>query len=236
MTSYVYDSVRSTLPTILLDDIFEAKDEIADAVKHDLLQNMPTFGYKIIKVLVNDIDIEPKVKSAMNDINMNARLRIAATEKAEADKILVVKAAEADAESKYLAGVGVSRQRQAIIAGLRESVVSFSGDVGGVTPQDVMQLLLTTQYFDMLTQVGEKSSVIFIPHTPGVGKFNLAITSRAACRFALTFSFTFPVDDVTSQLRSGSMQAEAANRMAQAGAAPTAAEMQRALSGVIERS
>ncbi|CAL5346245.1 unnamed protein product [Camellia sinensis] len=40
-----------------------------------------------------------------------ARLRVAANEKAEAEKIVQIKRAEGDAESKYLAGLGIARQR-----------------------------------------------------------------------------------------------------------------------------
>ena len=46
------------------------------------------------------------VKIAMNEINASQRLREAASYKADAEKILQVKSAEADAESKYLSGVG----------------------------------------------------------------------------------------------------------------------------------
>lgn len=82
----------------------------------------------------------------MNQINAAQRMRVAATDKAEAEKILVVKAAEADAESKYLSGVGIARQRKAIIEGLRESVVLFSDQVPDTRPKDVMDIVLMTQY------------------------------------------------------------------------------------------
>merc|ERR1711907_561768 len=94
-----------------------------------------------------------------------------AQEKAEAEKILVVKAAEADAESKFLSGQGVARQRKAIVEGLKESVVEFNDGVSGTSPADVMQLMMVTQYLDMLKDVGTKdgASTVFIPHAPGAG-------------------------------------------------------------------
>ena len=106
---------------------------------------------------------------SMNEINASRRLREAAKEKAEADKIVQVKAAEADAESKYLSGVGVARQRQAIVGGLQDSIIEFSGEIAGTTPKDVMDLLLLTQYFDMLKDVGSSGSggkTLFLPHAP----------------------------------------------------------------------
>eukprot|EP00633_Aureoumbra_lagunensis_P010382 CAMPEP_0197326146 /NCGR_PEP_ID=MMETSP0892-20130614/1390_1 /TAXON_ID=44058 ORGANISM="Aureoumbra lagunensis, Strain CCMP1510" /NCGR_SAMPLE_ID=MMETSP0892 /ASSEMBLY_ACC=CAM_ASM_000538 /LENGTH=104 /DNA_ID=CAMNT_0042820041 /DNA_START=530 /DNA_END=844 /DNA_ORIENTATION=+ len=101
----------------------------------------------------------------MNEINASRRLKEAALEKAEGDKVLVVKSAEAEAESKYLSGVGVSRQRKAIVDGLRDSISHFSGNVKGTSPKDIVDLLLITQYFDMLKEVGGKHNctVVFIP-------------------------------------------------------------------------
>lgn len=116
---------------------------------------MLDYGYDIIGALVVDIDPDRTVKAAMNEINAAQRLREAANYKADADKILQVKAAEADAESKYLAGVGVSKQRKAIVDGMRDSCEGF----GNVNSQDVMDLLLITQYFDMIRDMGTKAKV-----------------------------------------------------------------------------
>lgn len=98
---------------------------------------MESFGYSIIKTLVTDIRPDQKVRAAMNEINAASRLRAAALEKAEAQKVQVVKAAEADSEAKYLQGQGVARQRQAIVGGLKESVMGFSGEVEGVNSREV---------------------------------------------------------------------------------------------------
>lgn len=168
ITAYVFDVVRSTVPKIILDDVFDSKDMIASAVKNELSKIMPSYGYNILQTLVTDLSPDLKVKNAMNEINAAQRIRQAATDKAEAEKILAVKAAEADAESKYLQGMGISRQRQAIVGGLQESVVSFTGNVGGISAKDVLEIMMMTQYFDMMKDLGEKSAsnCIFIPHSP----------------------------------------------------------------------
>jgi len=168
ITSYVYDVVRARVPNIILDNVFETKDDIAQAVKLELEQIMDDFGYGILKALVTDIDPDAKVKASMNEINAAQRLRVAAVEQAEADKIRVVKAAEAEAESKALQGKGIADQRTAIVNGLRESVNEFKADVEGTSAQDVMNLVLMTQYFDTLKDVGlsSNSNTIMIPHSP----------------------------------------------------------------------
>lgn len=169
ITSFVFDTVRARVPAIKLDDVFEKKDDIADAVRTELEQVMDDFGYGIVKTLVTDIDPDAKVKASMNEINAAQRLRVASVEKGEADKILKVKAAEADAESKALQGKGIAQQRRAIVDGLRESVNDFNQQIEGTTAQDVMNLVLMTQYFDTLKDVGQTSNTntILIPHSPG---------------------------------------------------------------------
>lgn len=172
ITAYVFDVVRARVPGVQLDQLFEMKDDIANAVKTELDVVMDDFGYGILKALVTDIDPDAKVKVSMNEINAAQRMRLAAVEQAEADKIRVVKAAEAEAESKALQGRGIADQRKAIIDGLRESVENFSNAVDGVKSQDVMNLVMMTQYFDTIKDLGNngKSNTILIPHSPaGMG-------------------------------------------------------------------
>lgn len=169
ITAFVFDVVRARVPQMKLDDVFERKDEVAIAVKGELTQVMDDFGYGIVKALVTDIDPDHKVKDAMNEINAAQRLRVAATEKGEAERILRVKSAEAEAQSKALQGKGIADQRKAIVDGLRESVHDFQNAVPGATAQDVMNLVLMTQYFDTLKEVGSvsKTNTILMPHSPG---------------------------------------------------------------------
>ena len=150
-------------------DVFEKKDDIAITVKGELAQVMEGFDYGILKALVTDIDPDPKVKESMNEINAAQRMRVAATEKGEADRILKVKAAEGDAQSKALQGRGIADQRKAIVEGLRDSVDEFQRSVPGTTAKDVMNLVLMTQYFDTLKEIGasSRSNTILIPHSPG---------------------------------------------------------------------
>lgn len=165
ITSFVFDVVRARVPKIKLDDLFERKDEIADAVREELSELMGDFGYSILKALVTDIDPDAKVKAAMNDINEALRLRLAANERGEAEKILKIKAAEAEARSMELSGQGLANQRKAIVEGLKESVENFQKSIKGTTAQDVMQLVLATQYYDTLKEIGarNKSSTILLP-------------------------------------------------------------------------
>jgi len=171
ITAHVYDVMRSQLPTLELDAVFEAKEELALAVKNDLAETMNQYGYQILQALITDLDPDQRVKNAMNEINSSKRLKFAVAERAEGDKILQVKSAEAEAEAKYLSGVGVAKQRKAIVDGLKSSIVDFSGGVKGATSKDVMDLLLLTQYFDMVRDVGQAKhcKTTFVPSSRSVG-------------------------------------------------------------------
>jgi len=141
-----------------------SKDEVGGAVLAQLRDVMKDYGYEINKTLVTDLSPDNRVKASMNEINASRRLKEASSHKAEADKVKQVKAAEAEAEARYLSGLGVARQRKAIVSGLQESVGAFSSEVDGATPKDVMDILLLTQYFDTLAAVGANS--LIIEHDP----------------------------------------------------------------------
>jgi regulator of protease activity HflC (stomatin/prohibitin superfamily) len=167
--AFVFDVVRSRVPKIKLDDVFTTKDEIAFSVRDELKEVMNAFGYDITKTLVTDIMPDKKVKAAMNEINEAQRLRVAANERGEAEKILKVKLAEADAESKALHGKGISWQRKAIMDGLKDSFSDFQAQIPGADYEAIMNLILITQYFDTLKEMGisGKMNTIMVPYSPG---------------------------------------------------------------------
>jgi len=183
--SYVSDVVRSQVPRMTLDEAFEKKDEISDACQEQLQKNMKEYGFEIHKALVTELNPDQDVANSMNEINKQKRLRDAALMAAEAEKIRIVKAAEASADAQALQGQGIARQRAAIIEGLKESICHGTGET--LSSDKVSELLLITQYFETLRDIGasSKAQTVFIPH--GVGG----------------------VADIASQIRNGVMQAAA---------------------------
>ncbi len=166
--SMVYNVVLGHVPKMKLDDTFLNQADIASDLRDNLDASMKEYGYSIVKVLISDIVPDQKVKAAMNDINAAQREREATVSRAETNKMLLVKQAEAEAESKRLQGEGIANQRKAIITGLKDSVEDFAKTVPGSTPQDVMQLVLMTQYFDTLKEIAanDHTNTILVPHTP----------------------------------------------------------------------
>src|SRR5579863_8251063 len=166
--SYVEQVILGHVPGMTLDEVFASQSGIATAVKQELDADMAGFGFEIVNVLVTDIVPDAKVKSAMNDINAAQREQVAANARGEAEKILVVKKAEAEAESKALQGQGIANQRKAIIEGLQGSIDQFKKAVEDATTSQVMQLVMVTQYFDTIKSIGEsdKTNTLFLSHSP----------------------------------------------------------------------
>ncbi len=166
--SYVFNVILGHVPKMDLDEAFLRQADIAMAVKAELDAIMADYGYSITKALVTDIKPDDKVKAAMNDINAAQREQVAASARGETDKIIKVKQAEAEAQSKALQGEGIANQRKAIIAGLQESVELFQKSVPGASPSDVLTLVMMTQYLDTLKEIGANSrtNTILMPHSP----------------------------------------------------------------------
>jgi regulator of protease activity HflC (stomatin/prohibitin superfamily) len=166
ITSYIFDLVRAEVPKMILDDVFEKKDDIAHAIKTELKDAMSEYGYDIIKALVTDIDPDASVKEAMNRINAAEREKIAAQHEGDAQRILIVERAKAEAESKRLQGKGIADQRREIARGLEESVDTLNK--AGINPQEASALIVITQHYDTLHAIGSenKSNLILLPNSP----------------------------------------------------------------------
>lgn len=169
ITSFVFDVVRAEVPKMKLDDVFVKKDDIAIAVKRELKEYMFEYGYDIIKTLVTDIDPDSQVKAAMNRINAAEREKIAAQFEGDAQRILIVERAKAEAESKRLQGQGIADQRREIARGLEESVEVLNKV--GINSQEASALIVVTQHYDTLQSIGQEtnSNLILLPNSPQAG-------------------------------------------------------------------
>ena len=178
--SYIEDALRSSVPKLTLDELFEKKDESALEVQKQVAEEMSTYGYIIVKTLITKVEPDAEVKQSMNEINAAQRKRVAAQELAEADKIKIVTAAEAEAEKDRLHGVGIAEQRKAIVDGLADSIKELKGANVDLTEEQIMSILLTNQYLDTLNNFADKegNNTIFLPANPdGVENIRTQILS-----------------------------------------------------------
>ncbi len=169
ITSFIFDVVRAEVPKLILDDVFLKKDDIAIAVKSELQDAMTEYGFQIIKTRVTDIDPDAQVKESMNRINASEREKVAAQFEGEAQKILIVEKAKAEAESKRLQGQGIADQRREIARGLEDSVKVLNGV--NINSQEASALIVVTQHYDTLQSVGAEanSNLILMPNSPQAG-------------------------------------------------------------------
>jgi len=189
ITAFIFDVVRAEVPKMGLDDVFEKKEEIALAIQRDLKQAMLNYGYDIIKALVTDIDPDENVKIAMNRINAAEREKTAAQHEGDAQRILIVERAKAEAESKRLQGRGIADQRREIARGLEESMVILNR--AGINSQEASALIIVTQHYDTLQSIGSKSdsNLILLPNNPNAASDMLADVTTgmiAANKMSLT--------------------------------------------------
>ncbi len=169
ITSFIFDVVRAEVPKLILDDVFIKKDDVAIAVKSEIQEAMTEYGFQIIKTLVTDIDPDAQVKESMNRINASEREKVAAQFEGEAQKILIVEKAKAEAESKRLQGQGIADQRREIARGLEDSVKVLNGV--DINSQEASALIVVTQHYDTLQSVGAEanSNLILMPNSPQAG-------------------------------------------------------------------
>ena len=169
MNAYVFDVVRAEVPKMILDDVFEKKDDIAIAVKGELNEAMKNYGFDIIKTLVTDIDPDAQLKESMNRFNASEREKVAAQFEGDAQRILIVERAKAEAESKRLQGQGIADQRREIARGLEDSVKVLNNV--DINSQEASALIVVTQHYDTLQSVGSasNSNLILMPNSPQSG-------------------------------------------------------------------
>ncbi|HEN3009313.1 TPA: SPFH domain-containing protein [Streptococcus agalactiae] len=182
--SYIEDALRSSVPKLTLDELFEKKDEIALEVQHQVAEEMLTYGYIIVKTLITKVEPDAEVKQSMNEINAAQRKRVAAQELANADKIKIVTAAEAEAEKDRLHGVGIAQQRKAIVDGLADSIQELKDANVTLTEEQIMSILLTNQYLDTLNTFAiNGNQTIFLPNNPeGVEDIRTQVLSALKTR------------------------------------------------------
>ena len=182
--SYIEDALRSSVPKLTLDELFEKKDEIALEVQKQVAEEMSTYGYIIVKTLITKVEPDAEVKQSMNEINAAQRKRVAAQELANADKIKIVTAAEAEAEKDRLHGVGIAQQRKAIVDGLADSIQELKDANVTLTEEQIMSILLTNQYLDTLNTFAiNGNQTIFLPNNPeGVEDIRTQVLSALKTR------------------------------------------------------
>lgn len=154
MRSTIDEQLRWMVVTFSHKEIFGKREEIGQAIEERLRIKLGQFGYRIDSIQVRDVQLEGSVMTSMNRVVESAKLKEAAFNEAEAQKIMEVKKAEAEKEAKILLWEGMAGQRMKIAEGFRESVEMIKWADDTLNAEKILKFLLDSSRIETLGSIG----------------------------------------------------------------------------------
>lgn len=151
--SYVENSIRSTVPKYKLIELYNQRNEISNTIKDYLEPRMHPYGFNVFETQILDISPSREVRDAMNAVISSQKSLEATKNEAEANKIKLIKEAEADAERRILQGRGTAGQRREIMQGYEDGVEDMVKKLG-VSPAEILEFLVNIQRLDTYERIG----------------------------------------------------------------------------------
>lgn len=164
MRSTIDEQLRAMIVNFSHKDIFAKREEIGETIEQRLRSRLAGFGFKLDSIQVRDVKLEHTVMGAMNKIVETQKMKEAAMNEAEAQKIMQVKEAEAEKEAKILLGEGMAGQRTKIAEGFKEAVDMIKATDKSLNAEKVLQFLLDSSRIETLGNlaVDGNSKVIYL--------------------------------------------------------------------------
>lgn len=158
IATWVLNALRAATSTMKLAELYEDRDRLAAEVTQALGQRLEGYGYVIEAVLVDQPAVSAEVQASFNRVVASQRDKEAATQQAEAQRIMMVGAARAEAESQELRAEGLAKARSVLVANLGQTVSSAREH--GVSEADVMRLLLETNRLDTISHAAQHGKLV----------------------------------------------------------------------------
>ena len=164
MRATIDEQLRAMIVTFTHKNIFAKREEIWEAIEARLREKLSSFGYKLDSIQVRDVKLEDRVMSAMNKIIETEKFKEAALNEAEAKKIMQVKEAEAEKESKILLWEGMAGQRMKIADWFKESVDLIKMTDDTLNAEKVLQFLLDSSRIETLWNIwdSDNSKLVYL--------------------------------------------------------------------------
>lgn len=164
----IENSLRTYVAKETHEGILEKKEELAAHIRADLERQFSEWGMLISSFQITEVSFPPTITQAMSEVVASQQLMKAAANKGEATKIQAVKEAEAEKERKRLQGEGIALEREAIAAGLRQSVEIIK-QATGQGNSEIMAILTLNQYLDTMKSIGvtPNTKVLFLDSSAG---------------------------------------------------------------------
>lgn len=154
ISSTIDEQLRALVSAFDHKEIFSKRWEIGHAIEENLRVKLAEFGYTLDSIQVRNIKLEASVMTAMNRVVESLKLKEAAINEWEAEKIRLVKSAEADKESKILLWQGMAGQRMEIAKWFRESVEMIASADSSLDGDKILKFLLDSSRIETLNTIG----------------------------------------------------------------------------------
>ncbi len=164
MRAAIDEQLRAMMVSFTHKNIFEKREEIGQAIEERLRAKLKEFGYVLDSIQVRDVKLDSTVMHAMNKVIETEKFKEAAMNEAEAKKIMQVKEAEAEMESKILLGQGMAGQRLKIAEWFKESIDMIKGADKSLNAKLILDFLLDSSRIETLWNIGKdwNSKLIYL--------------------------------------------------------------------------
>ncbi len=160
ITSYVLNNVRQTASGMDMIELYQNRDAMEREVQDALSERFARYGYMIENVLVDEPQPSAEVRDAFNRVIASHRLKEAASNEADAERIKLVGVAQAEAESKRLQGEGMAQMREAVARGLEQAMETMRKS--GLSSEQAMTFLTDTNRLDTITNAASHGNLIIV--------------------------------------------------------------------------
>lgn len=164
MASTIDEQLRAMVSSFDHKEIFSKREEIGQNIEVNLREKLSQFGYTLDSIQVRNIKLEASVMAAMNKVVESLKLKEAALNEWESEKIMQVKRAEADKMAKILIWQWMAGQRMEIAKWFKESVDMIKSSDESLTWDKILKFLLDSSRIETLWNIwnSDKTKLIYL--------------------------------------------------------------------------
>jgi regulator of protease activity HflC (stomatin/prohibitin superfamily) len=148
--SYIDDAVRGEIARLPFEEIFIAKERISNEVRKAVYPILAARGFDVDEVLVQDIRAPRQVVEASELRLENYYNRQANNYRAEMNKVMVTKRAEAESEVKRLQGVGAANMQAGVSGGMGALMTEWESGGRDTKPSEIIAMMLMQSWMDTM--------------------------------------------------------------------------------------
>jgi regulator of protease activity HflC (stomatin/prohibitin superfamily) len=165
--SLVQGEVKSTAATMNLQQIFDSRDTIKEAVEQTLRNEIVSYGFEVRNVVIDNPEIPDALTEAFNNVTVAQQSLRAATAEADALRIKLVGEATAQGESLVIQGQSYVKMRTDIAKGSVAAIEEMIGKTD-LTPHQVLQFMTVIDSNDAVRDAAGKGATVVVAtgHAP----------------------------------------------------------------------